>query len=106
MAGAGAIGYAVLTDYEFGLAPLLDMRQHLALDIAAGAALLGFSEQRAPHLAFGLFAIGAGLLTQTWPQHGPRLLASAQSRRSRKANGSARAHNPAIAQNPWPPQAA
>ncbi|TDH63361.1 hypothetical protein E2C06_05835 [Dankookia rubra] len=106
VAGAGAIAYAALTDYELGLAPVLDMRQHLALDIAGGAALaaapalLGFPGRRTPHLAFGLFAVGAGLLTRTRPQHGPRLLALAQSRRSRKASGSARTHNPAIAQKP------
>ena len=76
-AGAGAIGYAALTDYELGLVPVLSMRQHLALDIAGGAALaaspwlLGFAGRaRSPHLAFGLFAIGAGLLTRTRPRHG------------------------------------
>lgn len=112
-AGAGAIAYAALTDYELGLVPVLSMRQHLALDIAGGAALaaapalLGFSGRRGtPHLAFGLFAIGAGLLTRTRPAHGPRRLALAQPRRSRKASGNASAHNPAIAQKPWPPQAA
>ena len=112
VAGAGAIAYAALTDYELGLVPVLSMRQHLALDIAGGAALaaapalLGFAGRRTPHVAFGLFAIGAGLLTRTRPTRGPRRLALAQPRRSRKASGSARAHNPAIAQKPWPPQAA
>ncbi|WP_431271598.1 SPW repeat domain-containing protein [Dankookia sp. P2] len=112
-AGAGAIAYAALTDYELGLVPVLSMRQHLALDIAGGAALaaapalLGFSHRRGtPHMAFGLFAIGAGLLTRTRPGHGPRTLAPAHPRGSRKASGSARAQSPAIAQKPWPPQAA
>lgn len=78
-AGASAIAYAALTDYEWGLLPVLSMRQHLALDIAGGAALaaapalLGFAGRRGrPHLAFGLFAIGAGLLTRTQPWHRPR----------------------------------
>ena len=77
-AGAGAIAYAVLTDYELGLVPALTMRQHLALDIAGGAALaaspllLGRSVRGGPHLAFGLFAIAAGLLTETRPTHGPQ----------------------------------
>ncbi|MCB4825250.1 SPW repeat domain-containing protein [Roseicella aerolata] len=76
-AGAGAIAYAALTDYELGLVPALTMRQHLALDIAGGAALaaspwlLGFARRRrSPHLAFGLFAVAAGLLTRTRPVYG------------------------------------
>ncbi|MDO9707003.1 SPW repeat domain-containing protein [Paracraurococcus lichenis] len=80
-AGAGAIAYAALTDYELGLAPVLSMRQHLALDVAGGAALaaspwlLGFARRGGgPHLAFGLFAIAAGLLTTDRPAHGARRL--------------------------------
>ncbi|TCZ58736.1 hypothetical protein [Roseicella aquatilis] len=78
-AGAGAILYAALTDYELGLIPALNMRQHLALDVAGGAALaaapllLGsLPHRRAPLLGFGLFAVAAGLLTRTRPEHGPR----------------------------------
>lgn len=80
-AGLGALAYAALTDYEAGLVPVLTMPQHLALDVAGGAALaaspwvLGFADRsRAPHLGFGLFAVAAGLLTLTRPGHGaPRL---------------------------------
>lgn len=39
-AAGGAVAYSLLTDYELGAAPLLSMRQHFALDLAA-AALLG-----------------------------------------------------------------
>jgi hypothetical protein len=77
VAGAGAIAYAALTDYELGLVPALSMREHLALDIAGGAALaaspwlLGFAHRvRGPHLAFGLFAVAAGLVTRTRPGRG------------------------------------
>jgi hypothetical protein len=95
-AGAGAIAYAALTDYELGLVPALTMRQHLALDIAGGAALaaspwlLGFARHsRSPHLAFGLFAIAAGLLTRTRPAHGAlrRLPAGPRYRALRPGEG-------------------
>ncbi len=39
-AAGGALAYSLLTDYELGVAPLLSMRRHFALDFAA-AALLG-----------------------------------------------------------------
>lgn len=81
VAGAGAIAYATLTDYELGLVPVLTMRQHLALDLAGGAALaaspwlLGSAGRRRGrlHLGFGLFAVAAGLLTRTRPEHGAAL---------------------------------
>jgi len=83
-AGAGAIAYAALTDYELGLVPALTMRQHLALDLAGGATLaaspwlLAFSRRtRSPHLAFGLFAVAAGLVTRTRPDHGAALCRAA-----------------------------
>lgn len=89
-AGAGAILYAALTDYELGLVPVLSMRQHLALDVAGGAALaaspwlLGFARRGpAPHLAFGLFAVAAGLLTSTRPTHGPRRLVRSPAQAAR-----------------------
>jgi hypothetical protein len=76
-AGAGAIAYAALTDYELGLVPALTMREHLALDVAGGVALAAspwlfcFSDRiRWPHLAFGLVAVTAGLLTRTKPERG------------------------------------
>lgn len=81
-AGLGAVAYAALTDYELGLVPALTMREHLALDVVGGAALaaspwlFGFSDRiRGPHLAFGLFAVAAGLVTRTRPERGAVLAA-------------------------------
>lgn len=89
-AGLGAIAYAALTDYEPGLVPALTMREHLVLDVAGGAALaaspwlLGFAGRvRGPHLAFGLFAVAAGLLTRTRPEHGALLSGPAAARHHR-----------------------
>jgi len=72
--GAGAILYALLTDYELGVVRAIPMRVHLFLDIASGVLLaaspwlFGFAERVAwPHLAFGLFEIAAGLTTSTLP---------------------------------------
>jgi hypothetical protein len=68
----GAAAYSLLTDYELGAFPVFPMRIHLALDVAGGLLLaaspwlLGFADRvRAPHLAFGLFSVFAGLVTQT-----------------------------------------
>jgi hypothetical protein len=81
-AGAGAVAYAALTDYELGLVPALTMREHLALDVIGGAALVaspwlfGFADRvRGPHVAFGLFAMAAGLVTRMRPEHGAALAA-------------------------------
>jgi hypothetical protein len=86
-AGAGAIAYAALTDYELGIVPALTMREHLALDLAGGAALaaspwlFGFADRVArPHLAFGVFAVAASLLTRTRPQEGALFSATAPGR--------------------------
>lgn len=54
--------YAALTDYEAGLWPLLNLRQHLVLDAAGATALCaaGLLLRRAPAGARGLL-LGAGL---------------------------------------------
>ncbi len=72
--GAGAIVYSLLTDYELGAVRVMPMRVHLFLDIASGLLLaaspwlFGFADRVFwPHLIFGLFEIGAGLMTQTVP---------------------------------------
>jgi hypothetical protein len=72
--GAAAIAYAVLTDYELGLVRVIPMPLHLWLDagsgvlLAASPWLFGFADRIwLPHLALGLFEIGASLLTRTQP---------------------------------------
>ena len=82
--GLGAIAYSAVTDYELGLVRLAPMRLHLLLDGLGGALLaaspwiLGFADRvYGPHLAFGLFAVVASLVTQTEPA---RPLATAASR--------------------------
>jgi hypothetical protein len=72
--GGGAILYSLVTAYEAGLVRILPMEAHLVLDGAAGAVLaaspwlFGFADQVAwPHLAFGLFSVGASLVTHTRP---------------------------------------
>lgn len=68
--GIGTIAYSAMTDYELGVVRLIPMPVHLALDAANGALLaaspwlFGFADEvYTPHLAFGLFEIGASLLT-------------------------------------------
>ena len=82
--GLGAIAYSAVTDYELGLIRLAPMRLHLLLDGLGGALLaaspwiLGFADRvYGPHLAFGLFAVVASLITQIEPA---RPLATAASR--------------------------
>lgn len=72
--GVVGILYSLGTDYELGVAPLLSMKAHLAIDLAAGVALaalpwlFGFAGRVFwPHLAFGVFAVIASLVTQTRP---------------------------------------
>lgn len=77
--GAGAILYSLLTDYELGVFRVMSMRTHLLLDFLGGALLgaspwlFGFADEvRAPHMAFGLFSVVAGLITQPTPRrHAP-----------------------------------
>jgi hypothetical protein len=87
--GLGAILYSAVTDYELGLVRILPMVLHLGLD-GAGRALLvaspwlfGFADRvRRPHLAFGLFAVAASLVTRTRPEEGALLPTRAPVRRA------------------------
>ncbi|WP_266368846.1 SPW repeat domain-containing protein [Tellurirhabdus rosea] len=70
--GVAALGTSLFTDYELGAVRKIPMEGHLAGDIAQGVAFLaapyvfGFARRvKWPHLLFGAFAIGAGLLTKT-----------------------------------------
>jgi hypothetical protein len=70
--GLGALLYSLLTDYELGLVRVLPMPLHLILDGIAGAVLavspwlFGFAgEAFWSHLLFGLFAVGASLVSRT-----------------------------------------
>jgi hypothetical protein len=75
--GAGAIVYSLLTDYELGASKTISMRTHLMLDLLSGILLaaspwiFGFADYVwGPHVVFGLFEIGAALLTKREPSYG------------------------------------
>jgi hypothetical protein len=74
--GAGVILYSLLTKYELGVVAAISMPLHLGLDVAGGIFLaaspwiFGFSDVIWwPHVVFGLFEVGAGLMTQTTPEY-------------------------------------
>ena len=78
--GIGTIAYSALTDYELGVVRVIPMPVHLALDAANGAVmaaspwLFGFADEvSAPPVAFGLFEIGASLVTKTATGDAPGL---------------------------------
>lgn len=73
-AGAAALLYSAVTDYELGLVRRLPMPVHLWLDAASGLLLglspwlFGFDETVwIPHVAAGAFEIAAAFLTHTVP---------------------------------------
>jgi len=72
--GVMALVYSIFTDYEWGLIRRLPMSAHLTLDVLSGVAMaaspwvFGFADHvYLPHVIFGLFEIGAGLMTQRTP---------------------------------------
>jgi hypothetical protein len=76
--GLGAIGYALITDYELGVWKILKMPAHLSMDVVGGLVLLaspffpGFQDHVYwPHLALGAFAVVAGAFTVTAPGYYP-----------------------------------
>ena len=85
--GLGIIVYSLLTDYEWGVIKLIDVRAHIALDIVAGATLLisliffGFYDATfwTPYIILGALAVIGGLVTEPHPRsHRPRLSAFRQ----------------------------
>ena len=76
-AGATALSYSLLTDFELGARRVLPLRVHLALDAAGGALLaaapwlLGFAREGRrfwmPHLLAGSGVMGVAALSRTEP---------------------------------------
>ena len=76
VAGVAALGSSLFTDYELGVVRKIPMTAHLTLDVAEGVLLatapwvFGFAKKTyLPHLVLGLFAIGAGTLTEKTPSN-------------------------------------
>src|SRR4051812_277631 len=62
--GVAALVYSLMTEYEWGMVPILPMPVHLGLDalsgifLAASPWLFGFAQELwVPHVALGLFEI-------------------------------------------------
>lgn len=91
----GALGYSLLTRYELGLAKVLPMKAHLALDGMSGALLVAApflfrDEKRVVTGALagvGLFEIAASLLTRTQPALGERASRAAEGARDAVREG-------------------
>lgn len=79
--GASVIFYSVITRYEWGLWPMMELRVHLIFDVWVGATLIfnsiyfGFYDEfsRLPFVGMGIVAIAGGLLTKKeaesrWPR--------------------------------------
>ena len=76
--GAMTIVYSLLTSYELGIANLISMKTHLAIDLlngivlAASPWLFNFDEVIfLPHLILGVVEIMASLMTRTYPDSVP-----------------------------------
>lgn len=72
--GWSSVPYSLITDYEWGVVPVLSMKQHLALDFAAGLLLaaspwlFGFAHRVwVPHVCAGLMEMTVALCTQQEP---------------------------------------
>jgi len=81
--GIATIIYSMMTRYELGAFPKINMSSHLTLDILSGFILasspwmFAFSETVwLPHLVVGLFEIGAASATKVIPDAKPRSFSS------------------------------
>ena len=74
--GGGALGYSLLTRYEFGLWKVLPMPAHLALDAVSGVTLCASPwllpdedpEVISVLVGMGVFELAAAALTETQPR--------------------------------------
>lgn len=79
-AGLGTAAYSLTTRYEWGVAGVFSMREHLALDALQGAAFCTAAalldreppEVRSVLAGYGLFALAAAALTEREPGAGRR----------------------------------
>jgi hypothetical protein len=76
--GVAILGLALMTDFEMGLAPVVPMSVHLAMDVGAGVLLaaspwlFGFAGRVwLPHLLVGAMEVLVALFTVTVPARGP-----------------------------------
>jgi hypothetical protein len=74
--GGALIVYSLMTDYEVSMNRIIPLKVHLAIDVVAGIFLalspwiFGFAGLVfLPHLIFGIFEAGAGLMTKTTPDY-------------------------------------
>jgi hypothetical protein len=88
--GGSSILASMMTDYEMGLMPVIDMKTHLMLDIGSGALLalspflFGFAKKTwAPHVMIGLMEIATALMTKTEPRGSTRKRGTSSRRKSR-----------------------
>ncbi len=73
--GIALVIYSVLTDYEWGVFPMINLRTHITFDFLIGATLLfsvlyfGFYAYQLwwPHVALSLLLIALALLTRRHP---------------------------------------
>lgn len=72
--GSMTLVASLCTDYEMGVAPVIDMKTHLGLDVlnglllASSPFLFGFAKRTwLPHVLLGLGEVATALMTQTEP---------------------------------------
>ncbi len=79
LAGGGATGYTLMTDFELGAVKAIPMRVHLTLDAASGALLasapwlLGYAKNGVrywlPHAFVGIAEVLVAMMSKTEPSY-------------------------------------